>query len=270
DMIDAIGPEVVVFAGDVIYDRCSTAGADGTREFTELLRHLESDGKYALFIRGNNDNRFNSYDELVQTFEDSDRIFEISARSAVIEGVRFMGVPYGRERAMAESNEQSVDLLVAHAPYADRAWLFDIDAEIVVCGHYDYRIADVRGTAFVSLDCSPLSHAVIDREGDVQTIEYCYNRSGRPCRIRGERSSDHFDLDAGDCDPQVARQITEGKGPVPYGVMIDALKRAKEKMRYLSREEQALVLDRLLEIGVPRTHIEHYVGRSPPLHSPSH
>jgi hypothetical protein len=151
---------------------------------------------------------------------------------------------------MALSTEGPVDIVVAHAPLANRVWLFDIPAACVVTGHYGMMACVVAGKAYVALDCSPASYAVIDREDGWRRIEYV----ARACRLTMRRGEG---IAADGCGPAELRRLTEGTGPLPFREEVEALRRAKNEIPTLGREE---AFRRLLALGIKKTHIERYLG----------
>ncbi|KLK87229.1 hypothetical protein SZ63_11570 [Methanoculleus sediminis] len=249
-LVEEIDPGIVVFAGDAAYDRCSRSTLDETELFLGLLRAIAAAGRHCIVIEGNNDDTMGTYGRVREAAGASPYLHEISGEVQDVLGIRFLGVPTGRERRMARSAEGPVDIVVAHAPLANRVWLFDLPAACIITGHYGMMVAGITGKAYVALDCSPASYAVIDRE-EGWRIEYVAG----PCRIDlrpGERFA------ATGCDPALLRDLTEGRGSLPYPDEVEALRRAKQEIAIEGREE---VFGRLLGMGIKKTHIERYLGR---------
>ncbi len=259
-MIEEIDPDVMIFAGDSIRDRCSRNRAGDLQQFLAVLRYLDRSDRFGVIVQGNNDDRAGEYGAILRAAEDSPCIYEISSRRKTVGGIRFLGVPYGRERQIARSGGSGVDMLVAHTPLSRRAWLFDLGARLVLCGHYDNRVTDVGETAFVSLDCSPFSYAVIDWQKEGIRIGYHCRLRGSVCDIAVERGSRR--RTAHTCDPEIYRQLTAGRGSVPYGARMEVLREAKRRLPDLDRDGRIDLLRRLVEAGIPRTHIEQYIGRA--------
>jgi hypothetical protein len=249
-LIEKVDPAIVVFAGDAAYDRCSRSGLDETELFLGLIREIAAAGRHAIVVEGNNDDTMGTYARVREAAEASPRIHEISGEVRDLCGIRFLGVPTGKEKRMAGSTEGPVDIVVAHAPLANRIWLFDLPAACTVTGHCGMMVGEVAGKAYVALDCSPSSYAVIDRE-EGWRIEYVTGT----CRVemRPEKGAA-----ADGCDPTTLRDLTEGRGPLPYREEVEALRRAKWEIATLGREEAVL---RLLAPGIRKTHIERYLGK---------
>lgn len=249
--VEETDPVIVVFAGDGAYDRCSRSKLDEMELFIALLREIAAAGRHCVVVEGNNDDTMGTYGRVREAAEANPYIHEITGEVQNVCGIRFLGVPTGKERRMARSAEGPVDIVVAHAPLANRVWLFDLPAACIVTGHYGMMVAEVAGKAYVALDCSPASYAVIDREEGWRRIEYVTGT----CRI---------DLRPGEgvaatgCDPAELRRLTEGQGPLPYPDEVAALRRAKREIAIEGREE---VFERLLRMGIKKTHIERYLGR---------
>lgn len=259
-MIDGISPDVVVFAGDNIYDSGSTGNVDDIKEFITVLSYLESKERYAIIIEGNHDNTYDNYYKILKKIQNSQYIFELSLKQKVIQGVHFWGVPYGAERQEAELTKQNIDIVIAHPEYSNRTWLLDINTQFVVCGHFDNCLTDIQGQALVSLNCSPFSYAVIDWQNGYQKITYCYRRMGKSCNIQLLRKEGHFCQIVYD-NSKVARQLLEGAEDLPYSRMIEELRKAKKEIKTLDQTGQIELLNHLIKLGIPKTHIERYIGK---------
>ena len=244
-------PDIVVFAGDGAYDRCSRSGLDETELFLGLLWEIAAVGRHCVVVEGNNDDTMGTYGRVREAAKENPYIHEITGEVQDVCGIRFLGVPTGKEKRMARSAEGPVDIVVAHAPLANRVWLFDLPAACAVTGHYGMMAAVVAGKAYIALDCSPASYAVIDWEEGWQRIEY----AAGTCRIVLRRDEGFTAIG---CDPAELRNLTEGRGALPYRDEVEALQRAKREIATLGREE---VFKRLLAMGIKKTHIERYLGR---------
>lgn len=246
-LIARVDPEIVVFAGDGAYDRCSRSGLDETELFLDLLHEIASAGRHCVIVEGNNDDKMGTYARVREAAEASPYIHEISGKAETVAGIRFLGVPTGKEKRMAGSAEGPVDIVVAHAPLANRVWLFDLRAACILTGHYGMMASVVAGKAYLALDCSPASYAVIEPG----RIEYVAG----PCRIVMRPGEE---ITATECDPALLRDLTIGRGPLPYREEVEALRRAKREIAALGWEEAVL---RLLAVGIRKTHIERYLGK---------
>ena len=246
-LIDRVDPGVVVFAGDAAYDRCSRSGLDETELFLALLHELAAAGRHCVVVEGNNDDSMGTYGRIREAAAESPFLHEISGRAEIVCGIRFLGVPTGQEKRMAEFGCEDADIVVAHAPLADRVWLFDLPAPCIVTGHYGMMVSEIAGKAFVALDCSPASYAVIE----LGRIEY----AAGGCRIVLRREEG---IAVTGCDPALLRDITVGRGLIPYCDEVEALRRAKREIATEGREEVFL---RLLAMGIRKTHIERYLGK---------
>ncbi len=127
-LVDDIDPQIVVFAGDAAYDRCSRSGLDETELFLGLLWQIAAAEKHCIVVEGNNDDTFGTYGRVREAAEANPCLHEVSGEACVVGGIRFLGIPTGKERKMAESTHEAVDIAVAHAPLANRVWLFDLPA----------------------------------------------------------------------------------------------------------------------------------------------
>ena len=249
-LVEEADPAIVVFAGDAAYDRCSRSTLDETELFLGLLHEIAAAGRHSVIVEGNNDDTMGTYGRVRDAAGESPYLHEISGEVQDVRGIRFLGVPTGRERRMARSAEGPVDIVVAHAPLANRVWLFDLPAACVITGHYGMMTTVVAGKAYLALDCSPASYAAIEWEDGWRRIEY----ATRTCRITMRRREG---IAADGCDPATLRTLTEGQGTLPYPDEVEALRRAKREIATGGREE---VFRRLLGMGIRKTHIERYLG----------
>ncbi len=255
-LADAIDPDVVVFAGDSAYDRCSRSAPDETDRFVALLGGLAAAGRDCVVVEGNNDDSHGTYARVRDAAAASAYLHEISSKAETVRGIRFLGVPTGTERRMAGSVREAVDIVVAHAPTANRTWLFDLPAECIVTGHYGMLAGVVAGKAYVALDCSPSSYAIIDWEQGWRRIEY----AAGACRIEMNREEGGSRASGTGCDIAGFRRLTRGEDSLSYREEIEALRRAKREAAIFGRRE---VFERLLAMGIAKTHIERYLGRWP-------
>jgi hypothetical protein len=246
---------IVVFAGDAAYDRCSRSRLDETELFLGLLREIAAGDWHCVVVEGNNDDTMGTYDRVREAAETSPYLHEVSGEIQDVCGIRFLGVPTGRERRIAGSVREEVDIVVAHAPLANRVWLFDLPAACVITGHYGMMVGEVAGKAYLSLDCSPASFAMIDWDEGWQRIEY----TAGTCRLTMHPGEE---VAADGCDPGEFRRLTEGTGPLPFREEVEALRRAKGEIAALGREE---AFRRLLARGIRKTHIERYLGGRVPV-----
>jgi len=249
--IEETDPAIVIFAGDGAYDRCSRSRLDETELFLGLLREIAAGGRHCVVVEGNNDDTMGTYGRVRDAAKENPHIHEISGKAETVQGIRFLGVPTGKERRMARSAEGPVDIVVAHAPLADRIWLFDLPAACILTGHYGMMIARIAGKAYVALDCSPASYAAIDWEEGWRRIGY----AAGSCRIELHPAEEGA---ATGCDPNELRDLTEGRGALSYRDEVEVLQRAKREVATLGREE---VSRRLLGLGIKKTHIERYLGK---------
>ena len=252
---EEIDPGIVAFAGDAAYDRCSRSKTDETELFLGLLRQLASAERHCIIVEGNNDDSFGTYGRVRDAAGASPYLHEVSSKAHTVGSIRFLGVPTGKERKMAESTLEAVDIVVAHAPYANRPWLFDLPASCIITGHYGMLVGKIAGKVYISLDCSPFSYAVIDWEQGWRRIEYVSVSAAGTCRIEVHRETGTTGTG---CDPAFFRQLTEGQEELPYREEIEALRRAKSEIATSGRNE---TIGRLLATGIKKTHIERYLGR---------
>jgi len=249
--VEETEPDIVVFAGDAAYDRCSRSGLDETELFLGLLSEIAAAGRDSIVVEGNNDDTIGTYGRVRDVAEANPHIHEISGEVREIHGIRFLGVPTGEERRMARSTEGPVDIVVAHAPLASRVWLFDLPAACILTGHYGMLVSQIAGKAYIALDCSPASYAVIDWEEGWRRIEYVAGS----CRLDLRPGEG---ITATGCSATELRRLTEGQGTLPYPDEIEALRRVKREIATGGREE---AFRRLLAMGIKKTHIERYFGR---------
>lgn len=247
-LVEETDPDIVVFAGDAAYDRCSRSGAGEMDLFIGLLWQIAAAGRHCVVVEGNNDDTFGTYGRAREAAEANPRLHEISGKVRDVCGIRFLGVPTGKERRMAGSPVGPVDIVVAHAPLANRVWLFDLPAACIITGHYGMMVDVVAGKAYIALDCSPASYAVIDWEEGWRRTTYVAGA----CRIEVRRGEG---VVATGCEAAELRRLTDGPGELPYRAEIEALQRAKREI------PRAEAVERLLAMGIKKTRIERYLER---------
>ncbi|WP_243670083.1 hypothetical protein, partial [Methanoculleus chikugoensis] len=204
--IEETEPDIIIFAGDAAYDRCSRSRLDETELFLGLLRAIAAGGRHCVVVEGgNNDDTMGTYGRVRDAAEaNPPYLHEISGKTETACGIRFLGVPpTGKERRMARSAEGAVDIVVAHAPLADRIWLFDIPAACIVTGHYDDGGRDRReGVSRPRLLPPGLVCGDRPRGGVADRVRY-RTVPDRAQPGRGGAAADG-------CDPATLRDLTEG------------------------------------------------------------
>ncbi len=175
-------PDLVLFAGDITGDGSCGHGYQNAMKI--LLKLLEEYKIQSFFISGNHD-ELEYYKELID-FSDSLKFSkDISNQFTEFKGIKILGISFDKSKNKTEfkdlikANDQKVDLVLAHAELKRRIWLFDLNTDFVITGHFDKKITSIEGKIFVSLDNdnSNVSYCTLDFD-DVTDVEVRYVLKG--------------------------------------------------------------------------------------------
>ncbi len=162
ELVKRHAPDCVLLAGDLVDDAFGPRNLYWQR-LSEFLAFLGQRHVPVLAVRGNKDdsNRYEAVSRL-PGFHD------ISERLVRFRGIAFLGVSHAATknlrymRQIAQRHSGRIDIVLAHAEFRRRPWLFSLAAQMLVTGHFDTRLSKIAGRAFLSLWSSPSQHAVID------------------------------------------------------------------------------------------------------------
>ncbi len=148
-------PDVVFFAGDITGDGSCGHGYQNAMKI--LLKLLDRRGIQTFMISGNHDED-DYYEELVGFAEDLENSQDISNKLVECRGIKILGISFDKSRLKTElkeilqHNQQKIDIVVAHAELKRRTWLFDLNTDFIITGHFDRKLTAIDNKIFISLD----------------------------------------------------------------------------------------------------------------------
>ena len=170
--------DVVVIAGDVTGD--GSCGHGFQHAFMIFLSMLDQLKIPTCFISGNHDEHI-YYDQVVKFSKKLKYIHEISNKVQEINGLKILGIPYettyskSKIKNLLETFQDRYDIVVAHSQLKRRIRLFELDAGVILTGHYDRKLLGFSGSTFVSLDNDDreISYATINKNNESTTTSIC-------------------------------------------------------------------------------------------------
>lgn len=256
--IDDIDPDAVLFAGDVIGDGRNEK--KHPEEFMEVLSYLESQGVSSFIVQGNND-EVPAYSKLKKEISVLSHATEISKKVVYFEGTKILGVPFsytnklGDVRQIGDQFPESYDIVLAHAQKSRRIWLFELDTDLIITGHFSEELCQVKDKVFLSMDSYPEDSAVIKED------EISYNRFNPGLGVDTTTVS----IEEETKQIQNRKRVKESPGfqsltNSSYSEQAELLLLAKEEIEQHGKNEEEVVR-RLLARDIPKTHIKEYIGR---------
>lgn len=149
-------PSLLLLAGDLVDNDKSVVGS--AKEWSSLYKlvdFLNENKIQTFFIRGNWDRT--PYDRLIDLTHQLPHVEEISGRIVTFNDVKILGVPFPftnhlrTAKQLGERFSAPVDIVLAHAEFARRIWLFELKTKFVVTGHFDSQLCQIRDKTFISL-----------------------------------------------------------------------------------------------------------------------
>jgi hypothetical protein len=245
-----IEPDIVIFAGDSIYDM-GHVNRSQYKKFLDLLNYLDQNGIKSFVIQGNHDDDDGTYTKLKKEIQGLSNIDEISGKCIIYKNLRIVGIPYGAEKnAVSQLGEENFDIVIAHPDFSNRTALFELNTEFLFCGHFDTLIGQVFKIIFISTNGN---HAVINYENEKKVITY-YERKPRfvePESRKAELINDKFVWIKGKQDNIEKKYIEQVK----------LLFEAKKQIENLNKKEQIALINNLLSKGITKRQIEYYIGK---------
>ena len=163
--------DLVIIAGDVTGD--GSCGHGFHNAFKILLSALEQHKIESVFISGNHDEPV-YYGEVLSYAQGLKYTQDISNRKVITKGITLLGIPYettyskSKIKNMLTTFEEGADIVVAHSQLKRRIRLFDLDARLIVTGHYDRKLFEYDDRIFVSLDndAVDISYATVETDAN--------------------------------------------------------------------------------------------------------
>jgi predicted phosphodiesterase len=257
--IEDIHPDLVLLAGDLVNDMF------GIRDGEFYSRDKYWDDVYGLFdflnehriqtfcIRGNWDNS-SQYDKAIKLAgKKPSFVKEISEKVEEYKGLRILGLSHAFTnslediRLLSEEFQEGLDLVLAHAEYKRRIWLFHLNTKLIITGHFDKQLCQIQDKVFISLGRFPAQYVVIDYEPT--KFEICYFDKGIHRTVLRKASFVNEKLIWRENRFKYYRQ---------YANQVESLMAAKVELN-LDRTKRQMIIDKLLKQGIAKRHIEEYL-----------
>jgi DNA repair exonuclease SbcCD nuclease subunit len=264
--VENTSPSLVLFGGDVINDGWNEQ--EHVSEFTELLNYLEESETPSFTIQGNHD-EYSNYDEVIEHIEGLEYAKEISERVVEFEGLKILGLPYSythqlrKAREISDEFPEQYDIVLAHAERSRRIWLFDLEAPIIITGHFANMLCQIQDQAFISMGAYPRDSVLIEPVNEI-----VYRRRSDTVRARQEMyeskvrwESRELVWEFDEYDPEV--HLKRMREMPEFAELIERLIGAKQRIERSESEgvEEKEIIKELVDAGVPKTHIREYIGR---------
>ena len=255
----------VFFGGDVINDGGNSE--EHLTEFVELLRYLEDLEISSFIIQGNHD-EYSSYDKLEQHIHHLEYADEISGEVVEFNGLKILGLPYSythylrNARQISEEFSDEYDVVLAHAERSRRIWLFELDARFIITGHFAERLYQIQNHVFASMGSYPTDIVKIEPGSGELTYtrradSYYASQDRYEAKVRVNNGVLTWERDEHEPDAVTLRRLQDRE----YANQIERLLTAKTEVKTASKAKQKEIVEELLEMGIPKTHIREYIGR---------
>lgn len=261
--IEEVSPSLVLFAGDVINDGGNRE--EHVTEFLELLDYLETIEIPSFTIPGNHDASSN-YEAVADHIRKLDFAKEIAESVVEFNGLTILGLPYSythhlrRVRKISEEFPDKYDIVLAHAESSRRVWLFELDADYIITGHFGSQLCRIQNQVFASLQSYPGTHIVLNPEtGELSYVRPATSNTGTDERYEVRVTDDELEWLSGDPEPDTP--YSRGLNDSVFAERIEALISAKREIESVSAAQERETVEELLEIGIPKTHIREYIAR---------
>jgi len=261
--IDKIRPDLVLLAGDLVNDMF------GMREGKFFSAEQYWDDVYKLFtflnerkiqvfcVRGNWDNSKQFDKVLKRATKNLKYIEDISERVVTHKDLRILGLSHAftndleEVRLLSKKFRKQVDIVLAHAEYKRRIWLFHLNTKLIITGHFDSQLCQIQDKVFVSFGSFPSQYAIIDYDSTELKIRYINKEISANVLRRAKFSDGELIWRA---KPIRSLRLHSEK----YANQVERLMEAKTKLESDNTKRKTMI-DELVKYGVPKRHIEEYL-----------
>lgn len=192
--------ELVIIAGDVTGD--GSCGHGFHNAFLIFLSMLDQLKVPSCFISGNHDEPV-YYEQVISGIKDMEYTNEISNRVVEILGLKILGVPYettyskSKIKNLLKKYPDRYDIIVAHSQLKRRIRLFELDATLIVTGHYDRKHFSYLDSRFISLDNdeTEISYATLRSYLGGYETSICIKKDDNVCYKFTEALASQYGLD---------------------------------------------------------------------------
>ncbi len=196
-------PELILFAGDVTGD--GSCGRGFHKAFLYLLTAIEMMGIHTLYVQGDHDEqRYINY--LESQTNDFNYVHHISGRAIDICGLKILGLSFFHTnqkedlKSLVKTTKGAFDILLCHCPLKRRNWLFELNCNYIVTGHFDHKCSFIRKKFFLSFgnDFSFISYALLETANEELPIKYGLQSFDRSFditfQIRKSKTAYHYEV----------------------------------------------------------------------------
>jgi 3',5'-cyclic AMP phosphodiesterase CpdA len=261
--IERIHPDLVLLAGDLVNDMIGLR--DGKffsidkywDDVYELFNFLNERKIHTFYVRGNWDASQKSNKTLKLAAKQFTYVKDISETVEEFKGFTILGLSWAFTnslediRSLSEKFQKPVDLVLAHAEYKRRIWLFHLNTKFIITGHFDSQLCRIQDKVFISLDSFPSQYVVIDYKSRKSKIRYINKVIGFNVSRRANFAHGKLVWKA---KPLRSLRLNSDQ----YANQVETLMEARTRLN-LDRNKRESIIDALLKRGIPKKHIEEYL-----------
>ncbi len=257
--IEKIQPDLVLLAGDLVNDMIGISDGKvfSAQKYWDnvysLLDFLNERKIQTFCIRGNWDNS-QKYDRIIKLASKKlSYVKEISEKIVEFEGIRILGLSHTFTnslediRLLSENFHEQLDLVLAHAEYKRRIWLFHLNAKLIITGHFDRQFCQIQDKVLISLERFPGQYALIDYKPAHYDIRYFDEGLLKPVMRKARYAKG-----------ELAWKTNPYQHLRPYADDVESLMAAKTQLG-LDKSKRDKIVNALLKRGIAKRHIEEYL-----------
>lgn len=252
NLIEKVKPSLVLLAGDLVNDQNNFDIY--WKNVYKLLEFLNKCEIQTFFIRGNWDESPYYEGLLKLVIKKLPFIKEISEKVEEFHGLKILGLSHSFTnnlkaiRDLSNKPQEPLDLVLAHSEYKRRIWLFHLNAKLIITGHFDKQLCQIRDKVFISLENFPSQYAVIDYQPTKYKISYFDGDMHKTVIRKAEFSNG-----------KLAWKDKPFRNRRQYANRIENLMAAKTQLMPRNTKSEEII-NKLLKCGISKRHIEEYVG----------
>lgn len=181
-------PRLVLLGGDLTGD--GSCGHGFQNAFFYLLCLLELSKTSTFFIRGDNDLAGN-YAQVIDNISIFSYIKEISNTVVEFENLKILGIPF-----QSTANKKSlhklllekipeVDIVLCHSELKRRTTLFELDARIIITGHFDNKLCSIQDKLFLSFsnDSNIINYGTLTYSKKKTVVDYYFHNQQKKSQL---------------------------------------------------------------------------------------
>lgn len=261
--IEKIRPDLVLLAGDLVNDMLGIRDGEFFSadkywdDVYNLLAFLNERKIQTFYVRGNWDYSKKSEKVLKLATKKLKYIEDISEKVVTHKGLRILGVSYAftnnleEVKLLSEKFRKQVDIVLAHAEYKRRIWLFHLSTKLIVTGHFDSQLCQIQDKVFISFGSYPSQYAIIDYTPTKLAIRYVNKEISANVLQKASFSKGKLIWRA---KPIRSSRAYSWK----YANQVERLIEAKIKLES-DKTKRKILIDELVKYRIPKRHIEEYL-----------